>query len=60
MPYISKWVSAIAAIAHVMRIEKCESAAAMRQIETAAFDRVLRFSDLVITILGLGCTGVSH
>jgi hypothetical protein len=43
MPYISKWVSAALAIAHVMRREKCDRAAAMQQIEAAARDGALRW-----------------
>ena len=43
MPYVSKRIWAIAAIAYVIRIDGCDKAAAMRQIETAALDGALRW-----------------
>jgi hypothetical protein len=43
MPYIGKWVPAIVALAYVMRIERCDRATAIGQIETAARDGALRW-----------------
>jgi hypothetical protein len=43
MPYISKWMPAVLAIAHVMRTDGCDRSAAMHQIKAAAFDRALRW-----------------
>jgi hypothetical protein len=43
MPYVSKRIPVIAAIAYVMRVEGCDRAAAMRQIEAAALDGAFRW-----------------
>jgi hypothetical protein len=43
MPYVRQRVPAIMAVAYVMRIDKCDRAAAMRQIEAAALDGALRW-----------------
>jgi hypothetical protein len=43
MPYIGKWIPAVAAIAHAIRADGCDKAAAMRQIEAAVRDGALRW-----------------
>ena len=43
MPYTSKWVSGVLAVAYVMRVGTCDRAAAMRQIKAAALDGALRW-----------------
>jgi len=43
MPYVGKWIPAIVAIAYVTRVEKCDRATAIRQIETAVRDGALRW-----------------
>ncbi len=43
MPYVSKWISAIEAVAWVMRADHCSRADAVRQIEAAVQDGALRF-----------------
>ena len=44
MPYLSDWVSAVCAVAHVMRVEDCDRPEALRQLEAARFDRRLGVS----------------
>jgi hypothetical protein len=43
MPYIGKWIPALFAIAHVMRADGSDRAAATRQIEAAVRDGALRW-----------------
>ena len=43
MPYVRNRIPAVVAIAYVMRVDKCDRAAAIRQIEAAALDGALRW-----------------
>ena len=60
MPYARKWIPAVMAIAHVIRADRCDKSAAMRQLEAAAREGALRWFRAV-AIGGIGmrrCLGL--